>query len=250
MILLMVLGGCGTTEADKKSLQEGYALYGARKLDQSEAVATKFIEKNPDSPNVDEALYLRALSRLSRGGSVNRVQAAEDLRQAIARTQRPDLKAKAYRALADIDFDAMKWKEAREGYEKAMAGAPAKGPLMSYLDYRIGACYQAVGEWDKSRPYFQKVAADNADAYLVERSVVRMYAQSYALQFGAFQEGPKAAELVNALKGNGIAATIVSEMREGKLLYMVRSGSYKTWAEADGQRDRMLARYPLVTIVP
>jgi tetratricopeptide (TPR) repeat protein len=248
----LLLLSCVTTEADKQSLQKGFDSYSGRNLDDAEAAATRFIDANPASPNLDEAHYLRGLTRLTRGGSANRALAAEDLRTALQKSNRQDLKTKAARILrrieGDTHFDADRWKEARAAYQEALAGASPTDT--AYFNYRIGACLQAVGDWDAAEPYFKTVVADNADPVLTERSIARMYAKNFALQFGAFQERPRATELLAQLKQSSIPATVVTETREGRLLYIVRSGTYKTWHEADAARDKLQSKYPLVTIVP
>jgi len=248
LLTSLALTSCVTTDADRQALQKGYTLYTSRQLDDAEATATKFITANPQSDNLDEAYYLRGISRLTKGGTTNRQAAQTDLKLALEKTKRPDLKAKATRALGDINFDETRWTEAKKYYEQAFDGAtPA---LTTYLNYRIGACLQATGDWDPAQPFFQKVITANNDSYLTERSIARMYAKNFALQFGAFQEGPKAAELITQLKTSTIPAAVVTETREGKLLYIVRSGSYKTWQEADTARDKLSSKFPMVTIVP
>ncbi len=246
----LMLTACDTSEMDRNSLRQGYTLYSQRKVDESEAVATKFIAANPDSPNLDEALYLRGISRLTRGGGEAAKQAAaDDLRLAIQKTTRPDLKAKAYRALGDIDFEGSRWELARSEYAQALPGMTTPKSVTE-LSYRIGACLQAVGQWDKAPPWFQRAVAANGDPELKDRALARMNAHSFALQFGAFQDGPKAAELGRQLQTAGITPAITSELREGKLLYLVRSGAYQTRVEADLARDRVLSRYPLAAVVP
>ena len=55
------------------------------------------------------------------------------------------------------------------------------------INYRIGICQQAVGQWDPAKAWFIKVITANNDAALKERAVARMPATHFALQFGAFQ---------------------------------------------------------------
>jgi outer membrane protein assembly factor BamD (BamD/ComL family) len=248
LVALLLLPSCITSEADRQSLQRGYSLYNARQPDEAKAVADKFIAANPNSDNLDEALYLRGISQMTRGGPDNRRAAADDLHQAIAKSQRPDLKAKAFRALGDIDFDAHRWPLAQTEYQQAFTGASTH--VLTHLNYRLGATLQAQGQWDKAQPYFQRVAASNDDQELKERAVARLNSASFGLQFGAFQEKPRAQELDRQLSSLGIPAAITTETREGRVLYVVRSGSYHTWELANTARDRLLAKFPLVTIVP
>jgi tetratricopeptide (TPR) repeat protein len=282
LLLTSSFPSCVTTEADRQALQKGFDAYSNRRLDEAEAAATAFINANPDSPNIDEAYYLRGLSRLTRGnngtpsaaparavtgggpaGSAGgaggvagegggRAAAADDLRLAIAKSSRPDLKAKATRVLARIEgdthVDATRWKEAKDAYLQALPGAsPAEA---TYFNYRIGAAFQCMGEFDAARPYLQEVIAANSDPYLTERSISRLRASDFTLQFGAFHEAPRAAELRAQLRASNIPADVLTDTRDGKLIYIIRSGSYKTWQQADAARDQYQSKYPLVSIVP
>jgi tetratricopeptide (TPR) repeat protein len=247
------LAGCWASDSDRKTLQQGYVLYNTRHLDESEAIATSYITQFPDDPNIGEAYYLRGLSRLTRGG--DKQAATADLRAAIAKSQRIDLKAKASRSLGDLEFKSAQWQDAKTDYEQALAlfaqpnagGTPRE---TAWVNYHIGACLQALGQWDQSRPHFQHAIAGNADPELAQRAIARVNATSFSLQLGAFEDGRNAGERSRQLTAAGIPVTIVSEMREGKLLYIVRYGSYSTWQQADVARDRFLSKDPAVTIVP
>ena len=39
-------------------------------------------------------------------------------------------------------------------------------------------------------------------------------------------------------------------MRENQLLYLIRTGSYRTYEEADLARQKLQPKYPLLIIVP
>ena len=146
-----------------------------------------------------------------------------------------------YQKSMDIGKAPVEW-----GQEKNAASSKPD----AYVNYRAGACLQNLGQWDKARGYFDTVVSVGADPQLTARAVKRLNASHFALQFGAFADGPKAAELIKQLKGAGITATAATEMREGKLLYLVRSGSYNTYTEAESARSRLLSKFPAATIVP
>ena len=243
---LWTLLGC-QPEAKKATLSDGFAKYEARQLEESESIADRYIA-NPDAATVAEAYYLRGLTRMTRG---NRVGAAEDLHNAIAKTERTDLKSKSWRSLGDIDFDQAKWAEAEKEYQTALSAGGANPATASYLNYRIGVSLQARGEWPSSVAWFGRVVAtDSSDPTLKERSLARMHASAYALQFGAFQDAARARELVAQLKAAGLNATIPVDVRDGQLLYLVQSGSFKTMAEVSAAREAVQGKYPLVAIVP
>jgi tetratricopeptide (TPR) repeat protein len=241
-----VLGliGCTATAADRKALAAGYAQYQARQFDQAEQAATAYMTKYPSAENLDEALYLRGLSRLGRG---DKGGGAQDLTAAIARSKRNDLKGKAYRALGDVAYDAMHWGEAQRDYGRALA--VGGGGAAGYVNYRMGAALQAEGRWDEAKPYLDKAAA-SGEAAVADRAAERAAARYFTLQFGAFRESGNATALARELNAAQVPAGVFKETHEGQTVYAVRAGGYATWAAADGARAKVLGKYPLVTVFP
>jgi tetratricopeptide (TPR) repeat protein len=260
-LIAAFLAGCLPTEAQRRALEDGFAKYSARQFVESESIANEYIKQNPTVDNIDEAYYLRGLARFSRN---NKQGASEDLLAAIEKTKRSDLKGKAYRTLGDIAFDGDKWQQAFDYYQQSLTAVASAsvgngaangqaGPRPkadAYLHYRSGAALQNLGQWDKARPFFQTVIATNSDPAQTARSVTRINARNFSLQFGAFSESGKAAELIRQLKAANITATASTEMRESQLLYLVRSGTYGTYQEAEVARGKLLAKYPAVVVVP
>ncbi|MCL2646653.1 MAG: SPOR domain-containing protein [Phycisphaerales bacterium] len=247
--------GCVASESarsDRQTLETGFTQYSARQFDKSYSAADEYIRKNPNAANIDEAYYLRGLSRMSRNSPTEKTAAAQDLQTAIAKTKRSDLKAKANRALGDIAYDASRWPDAATYYQKSLATAPASSlsPAATvHINYRLGTCHQNLGQWTGAKPYFQKVITSNADPAYTRSALARIDVKSFSLQFGAFRDQPNAAALVKQLKSS-ILATVITEMRDGQLLYFVRFGSYPTFAEAQSARTRFLPKYPKITISP
>lgn len=245
-VLGLMISGCAASDADKKALQQGFADYNARHFDLAETAATGFIQKNANVPNVDEAYYLRGLARLGRG---DKAGAIADLQVALQKTQRNDLKAKSLRTLGDIAYDEQTWTEARDDYQKALTFSP-DAKEESYLEYRMGATLQSLGQWDAARPYFQRVIVLNADSSLNERALARMNARSFSIQFGAFADVRKAGELKARLIATGLSATVATESHAGQIQFFVRYGNYLTQDIADAARKYLLTKYPAAVVVP
>jgi tetratricopeptide (TPR) repeat protein len=246
----VAVGLIGCNAEKMPTLKEGFEKYNARQVEESEAIADKIIAANPNAPTVDEAYYLRGLSRMTRN---NRVGAAADLKQAITRTQRNDLKSKAWRALGDLAYDQTRWDEAQKNYEQAIAAGGVSPTVSTYVSFRIGASLQAQGDWSRAANWFGRVVAGDVDPSqkeLKDRALARMHATGYTLQFGAFIDAARARELVSQLKTGGIAASIIGDAREGQVLYLVQAGAFRTMADATQARDGISAKFPLVTIVP
>jgi tetratricopeptide (TPR) repeat protein len=247
LLAAALLTACETKPAPGPTLADAAAKYSARQIDDAEAIASQYIAANPSGANLDEAYYLRGLCRFTRG---SRPLAALDLQQALARTTRPDLKAKAHRALGDIEFETEQWSAAQADYDAALAAGTLDAPTVTLIKYRMAVALQSLGQWQKAQQWFSQAIAGNPDPVTRERAVARMDATHFSLQFGAFRDAPNARDLLTQLQAAGITATIDSQLREGQLLYLVRSGNYATWTQAAAARDPFIAKYPLVTIIP
>jgi len=247
-LLLLIAGALAACNpADPKSLHQGFTDYENKQPEKAELAADTYIRANPNAGDIDQALYLRGISRMTRG---NRTGANEDLQAAIKKTTRADLRSKAYRALGDIAYDQQKWADAAKDYQLGLDNLTLDKPTITYFNYRIGAALQAQGLWKDSVDWFSKVIAARDDAALADRAVRRLHATSFALQYGAFQDRASAQALITQLQTAGIVATLSSEVRaDNKLWVLVQSGSFTTWNEASAARSRIPAKYPVV-IVP
>jgi len=248
LIVCLLLAAC--SNVDSKSLQEGFKKYTAQQVPEAQTIADQYITANPNSGDIDQAYYLRGICRMTLG---SRVGAASDLRLALAKTSRADLRSKASRALGDIAYDQQQWADAVKSYQAALDNPALLPVAATYLNYRIGAALQCLGEWAKAEPWFAKVVAANNVEELFAAAVRRMYARSFAIQYGAFQERAGAQALLAQVQAAGIAAGITSEVRtvnkQNKLWFLVQSGSHSTWSEAAAARNRVPAKFPAV-IVP
>ncbi len=257
-LAVLLLATCAPTPPPK-TLQDGFGAYSARRFDEAEGIAGDFIAKHPDSPNLDEAYYLRGIARFTHGETS---AAYGDLRVAVQRTVRADLKEKACRALGDIEFDESRWEAAQADYQQALAAEDPPGAaaatqqtgagVVSYLDFRIGACLQAIGKWQDARSWFSRVitAKGGGDAALASRALARMDRTGFALQFGAYHDLANARQQSDQLRTGGVTPTINTDLREGQVIYLLQSGTYKTWQEAQAAQENVRGKYPLVTIVP
>ncbi len=247
LILLLGLASCQVAPPSQQSkLDAGFRQYTQRKFDVSEQAADAYIKKYPRDPDVDEAYYLRGISRLGRD---NQQGASEDLLAAIKKSDRNDLKAKAYRGLGDIAFDQDQWAKAVEYYRASVKLLPteAYAPVMIY---RTGAALQAQGKWADSRPYFQQVIQSNCEQFWKDRAAVRLRAEFYSLQFGAYRDASNASQAAHVLRRQKIDPYVINEVRDGQLMFFVRYGKFKTYDAADDARTKLLTQNPLVTIVP
>lgn len=240
--------GCAATGADTDSLKTGFAKYSDHQPDEASAIADRFIAAHPNAATVDEAYYLRGLAHMARN---NRNAAIDDLRMAITKSSRADLKGKAYRALADLAAEQSQWTDVQKFCEAALATGALSPANATHVNYGIGAALQAQGQWDKAQAYFARVLAAKNDPDREARALARINLTAFTIQFGAFKEAANARTKVSQLQTAGITATIASDNRGDGLWYLVQSGTYHTWAQAAAAREQLQAKSPdLVAIVP
>jgi tetratricopeptide (TPR) repeat protein len=250
LLACLLLAACANP--DTFLLRQGFQFYSAQQVDQAEAAADRFIADHPNAPEIDQAYYLRGISRLTQGHSA---AAAADLRLAIQKTSRPDLRSKAYRALGDLAYDQDQWPDALRDFQAALNNPTLDPTTANYLNYRIGAVLQAQGDWPQAEPWFAKVIAARRDPALTDRALRRLHARAFALQYGAFQDPQSAQALAAQLRDGGIPANVVTEARtdprsDPTVWYLVQSGSYPTYAAATAARNQILPQIPVTVIVP
>jgi tetratricopeptide (TPR) repeat protein len=242
-----LLAGCNmASRQDQDALAGGFTAFTQKHYEQSATAANTYITKFPDDPHVDEAYYLRGQSRAATGDAPG---AAQDLNMAIAKTKRADLKAKAYRALGDMSFNAQRFEQAIDYYNQALNNYPAQ-QADPQVYYRLGAALQDLGRWTESKPNFQRAAALTTDTNLKNRALIRASATAFNLQFGAYTVRANADNEARRLAGLGIRAVVVPDMGVTSLVFTVRAGSFPDYAHADAARQSLQAKFPLVRIVP
>jgi tetratricopeptide (TPR) repeat protein len=255
LLLLAAFSLTACATADTESLKKGFKLYSDQHPDQSEAIADRFIAASPDAAEIDQAYYLRGISRMTRG---NLSAAIPDLKTAISKTMRDDLHAKAHNALikayttlGDQAYDLQRWPDALKNYQTVLDNYAPDAATSEYANYRIGAVLQAQGDWIRAKPWFTKVINSHIDAALTDRARHRVGVSAFSLQFGAFQDLATAQSLAAQIRAAGIAAAVISDLHpDNKPLYLVQSGNFLTFAQATTARDRVLSRFPLTVIVP
>jgi len=250
LLACILLAACAGPDA--ASLQDGFKKYVAQQPVESEAIADRYIAANPGAPDIDQAYYLRGISRMTRG---NRAAASADLRLALTKTTRADLRSKACRALGDMAYDQQQWPDALKDYQAALDNLALDAASVTYLNYRMGEALQCQGDWTRSAPWFAKVVAARNDPTLTDPALRRMHAASFSIQFGAFQEVAGAQSLAAKLRIANIVPIITNETRtdarnQTQIWYLVQSGSYPTWTEALIARDRARTKFPAAIIVP
>lgn len=248
------IAGCATpSDKEKMSLQHGFSCYNQRDYNGAVSAASTYIEKYPGDKYVDEAFYLRGISKQCCG---DRVGAEKDLKEAIVKADRSDLKSKANRALGDMAYDRGLYDVAAGYYRTAITAAAGPDPKKPdgvadvAVFERLGNSLQAMGKWSEATPAFDQAMAMQRDPAASARIRARQMARAFELQFGMFANIANAQTLIASLKSQGVDALPINEMREGKVVWFVRTGKFVTLAEAETARSRLATKSPAPIVVP
>lgn len=241
--------GCGGLTADQRMwLVEGQSAYDRKQYSLAVERLSTFLREAADQPEASRAYYIRGLSHLR---LERRPRAMADLRQAVVTTSDADVRWRAYFELGSMQFDDEQWRPASRSYRSAADAMPHRPPLDTAL-YRIGVCLERLGQWSESRTYFERVGATFPRSRLAQTARRRIQAPpaSFSIQCGAFSRAGNADKLQGRLSGAGLSAVVRSEMRGGRLLYVVYVGRYAAYETARKALPGVRAYVPEAVVRP
>ncbi len=234
LLALTLNGGCvsGLSAAQRALLQDGRAAYLAGKWPAALDLSTRFIESDAaEKPEAAEAYYVRAMSR----AKLNDLPGANaDAREALRRAKDAELRWKTHVFLGTLQYEAERWREAEAHFAAAAQAMPAAAPLDLVL-FRLGVCRERLGDWGGARRAYEQLVATfrsgvHADA---ARRRIKVNADAYSIQCGAFARRENAERLVEALRAKGLSAGVRVDPREGSgTLFVVLVGRYASFDQA------------------
>lgn len=229
--LLLACVGCqeSLSPQAKQWLQSGYTASAAG---QHQAVITNadaFLSEYGRSKRADEAYYLRGLAKYHLGDPSG---AREDLKAALARTNKPELQGKAALALGDLAWEADDMTTAVDMYQMALDHMDRSVRPADHAAYRLGCVLQRLGRWREADLPFSRVMELFPDSELANRSSRRVHGRAWAIQLAAFADRGGAQDKVNALAGQGVQTSVLPAMGDSKPTFVVQTGRYPTWEQA------------------
>lgn len=230
-LLATALGGCTLLPPDAvRQVRSAHDAYRAGRYDQAAQVLSPVILKYGQSPEVCEALYLRALCRVQQRQMGS---ARQDLERALPRSERVDLTALIRAQLGHLAFDEDQYPQAAALYSQAEPDLPARGPLGQVL-YQHGVSLQRSGRFADARPLFARVFKEFASSPLAvnARRKYDWNRDYFTVQCGAFTKMESTREVVDELRQRGIQVWVSPETRNSENFYVVQAGRHRTYAEA------------------
>ncbi len=189
----------------------------------------EFIDQHGEGPGADEAYYLRGLSRYRTG---DRDGAEKDLRQALDRTARKDLRIGALKALGDLSYDNGQMSGAEDFYNKALDIQPHAEHPADEIFYRLGCALQRMGRWRDADVPFSRLNYYFEGSDLAQRADQRVFSRAWMVQAGAFRAGANARNVRDKLLKRNFPVEAKPSIIEGNLHYLVLVGRYTRYKQA------------------
>ena len=112
-----------------------------------------------------------------------------------------------------------------------MTYLPERPPLDAVL-YRLAVSLQGIGQWSQADEHLSRCFNDFERSVYADHARRRFGARMFSLQVGAFEKLNGAKKVVNELTQQGWPANWSAQRRDGQLLYVVQTGQYNTFTQA------------------
>ena len=209
--------------------------------------AGRFIKLHGRLEQAGEAYYLRGLARIRQGDPA---VGEADLEKALAATRRKDLTALVHNALGEQAFQRGNLAAAEKHYQGGLANAPARASPSDQALYRLATILQRQGQWPEADVYFYRLAHLFEGSELAALAEERVQARRWSIQSAALTNAPAAQTMERRLRDQGMDARQDRVLRDGKLTYLIRVGSYPTFEAAQADLARVRKIRPDAFAVP
>lgn len=208
----------------------------------------RIIRDYGQAAEISEAYYIRALCR-ARGGQEQ--AATQDFQAAIAGSKRRDLTAQCRASLGTFAFRRGDYDQAARFYGEAVGDLPDVPPTDVIL-YTAGVAMQRAGEWQNAGFQFARVI-NRFRSRPIAADARRMAAWRhpyFAIQLGAFKDTDRAAKAVQDFRKQRLDASQEYVQRTTDSLWVVITGKYPTYRDAQGALAQLRKRVSGATIIP
>lgn len=246
---LVVTAGCDgfISMEGRKLLQDASGSYNRGEDAEAIAASNSLLKMHPKLQEAGEAHYIRGLAKFR----TNQRQAAKaDLLAALELTKRDDLKMQAHATLADLYYQDGDLAESEKQYNAVMNYCRQGAPPADEALYRLGTIYQRQGRWHDADLKFERLGHLFEGSDLAKLGEARCRATRWSIQAGALFTSAKAQDIQTQLNQAGFTSRLDFEIRNGRLMRLVRLGNYNTY-EAGGPDLKRLQRVcPDAYLVP
>jgi len=242
-------GGCERLPVSAvQQIRQANDAYLHGQLTRGEQLLNPVIARYPDQPDVAEAYYLRSLCRTV---TDRREEARSDLRTGLGMADRPELVGLMRAQLGNLEYEAGRYDEAARQYSQARPYLPLRPPTDRVL-LRYGISLQRSGQYSAARRMLLELLARFPIGPTTNDAQTRLAwpHDFHSVQCGVFTKADSAQAAARDLRDRGLAATSWQERGGENVRYVVRTGRYPTYAEAEAALPQVRALVPDAFIVP
>lgn len=198
--------------------------------------AQGLLHRKQNSPDKQEALYLKGLSEL-------KVRDLEAARNSLTRltTEFPqgEFLAQAQMALGDAESLLGRNEQALLIYQGLVDRQNA--PLYPQAAFRLGNAQRRLGLWEEARKTLEQLAAKSPRSPEASQAMELLTKGEFAfsVQVGAFQSRENALRLKKELDRRNFSSDVSDVILEGRRFYRVRVGQFARREEAAQESQRL-----------
>jgi len=249
VVLIGLASGCSNFGQQQRAiLIQASQLYSHGQITSASSQLDRLIADYRNAAEISEAYYLRGLCR----AKVKQIQPAiEDFQKAVEKTNRPDIKARSLVSLGTLTYERGDWVQAAKWYEDALPRLADRPPKEEIL-FCCAVSLQRIGRWRESDKRFAKLLHKFRDRPIAAeaRRLAAWRHPYYAIQIGAFRDSDNAAKVVYDWRERRLDAVQENLHRGGEALWVVMTGRYRTYAEAQAALARIREQVPGAYIIP
>lgn len=248
-LLIGLLAGC--TEfgpAEREMLVQANQQYARGDVSGATGRLNRLIKDYGQAGEIGEAYYLRGLCRVRAGQPE---AARKDFEEAVSRSSRNDLAARAQASLGTMAYERGRWSDAAEHFAKALPGLPNQPPKDEVL-FSAALANQRAGNWKKATTYLAELLRNFHDRPIATeaRRLAAWRHDYYAIQLAAFQGSDNAQDAVKSWRRKGLDPDLENVPRGGAAIWIIKVGRYRTYAEATSALPGIRKLEPKAIIVP
>ncbi|HRY71025.1 MAG TPA: SPOR domain-containing protein [Phycisphaerae bacterium] len=247
--VVALLGGCTQFgPAEKELLIQANQQYAQGDVSGATGRLNRLIKDYGQAGEIGEAYYLRGLCRVRAGQAE---AARSDFEEALSKSRRDDLTARAQASLGTLAYERGQWTEAADRFAKAIPGLPNQPPKDEVL-FSAAMANQRAGSWRQGKAYLAELLRNFHDRPIAAeaRRLASWRHECYAIQLAAYQSSDNAQEAVKSWRRKGLDPDLENVPRGGAAIWIIKVGRYRTYAEASNALAAMRRLEPKAIIVP
>lgn len=235
-VVAVFVAGCGPHETRQQitQLHAGRQAFDEQRYTEAVDQLSRVIDAaEPDATTLSEALYVRGMAHAQAG---QRAEAYRDLVRCVATTHSTDIAWRAYVVLGTLHFEDEQWADAMVAFRAAADRMPNRPPKDLVL-FRLGLCYERIGQWRNARTAYAELVRRFPDGTYGDaaRRKLNRNADYFAIQAGVFSVERNAEQQVRRLREHNLPATMRREIHNRLPRNVVLVGRYATYEEARRQ---------------